>query len=249
MDPHIQHVWVLVKQEQFQKHAGADQALDQKELADIWIKAGHVWCLEDSSRGKSEYWPGKNKPPGVLTLGRIEWTNCWSQHWNWNNNETKRSIWQKPPSALSQAAEVKVGKVSAEEAAFIEQSVKDLRESRCVDTPVTLTWDTENSSHRFEGSVVNDMILLSYLIQCVQENSKNCPCVRSTFRPWTQIIPEKSHMLLGSRRNAFHPYLPRAFRVKISILDSFSNVWLDASCTKSCTKPFEIGGWTDLVSI
>lgn len=43
------------------------------------------------------------------------------------------------PSALSQAAEVKVGKVSAEEAAFIEQSVKDLREGRCVDTPVTLT--------------------------------------------------------------------------------------------------------------
>lgn len=61
-------------QEQFQKHAGADQALDQKELADIWIKAGHGWCLEDSSRGKSEYSPGKNKPPGVLTLGRIEWT-------------------------------------------------------------------------------------------------------------------------------------------------------------------------------
>ena len=26
-------------QEQFKKHAGADQALDQKELAEIWIKA------------------------------------------------------------------------------------------------------------------------------------------------------------------------------------------------------------------
>eukprot|EP00438_Fugacium_kawagutii_P027061 Skav214852 [mRNA] locus=scaffold16:208598:208840:+ [translate_table: standard] len=34
-------------QEQFKKHAGADQALDQKELATIWIKVPRFVCRSD----------------------------------------------------------------------------------------------------------------------------------------------------------------------------------------------------------
>jgi len=108
-------------EEQFQKHAGADQALDQKELADIWIKA----------------------------------------------------------------AEVKVGKVSAEEAAFIEQSVKEYFQTMDTDNSGKVTYEEFVAGMLGGNEDVGHMRQLrKHLNSSMKEDPKKLQKLISEFKQW-----------------------------------------------------------------
>ena len=71
---------------------------------------------------------------------------------------------------------MKVGKVSAEEAAFIEQSVKDLRGKSMHRYSCDIDMRYQKLQSPFEGSVVNDMILLPILFSVSRRSEKLSLC-------------------------------------------------------------------------
>lgn len=108
-------------EEQFKKHAGADQALDQKELAEIWIKA----------------------------------------------------------------AEVKVGKVSAEEAAFIEQSTKEYFQIMDTDNSGKVTYEEFVAGMLGGNEDVGHMRQLrQHLNASMKQDPKKLQKLISEFREW-----------------------------------------------------------------